>query len=39
MMIELLPYYEEAPHALLQPIIVIFLMVLALQLIGAKEKA
>lgn len=39
MMIELLPYYEEAPHALLQPIAVIFLMVLALQLIGAKEKA
>lgn len=38
MMIELLPYYEEAPHALLQPILVIFLMVLALQLIGAKEK-
>jgi peptide/nickel transport system permease protein len=38
MMIELLPYYEEAPHALLQPIVVIFLMVLALQFIGAKDK-
>lgn len=38
MMIELLPYYEEAPHALLQPILVIFLMVLALQLVGAKDK-
>jgi peptide/nickel transport system permease protein len=38
MMIELLPYYEEAPHALLQPIAVIFLMVLALQLIGAKDR-
>jgi peptide/nickel transport system permease protein len=38
MMIELLPYYEEAPHALLQPIAVIFLMVLALQLIAGKDK-
>lgn len=38
MMIELLPYYEEAPHAMLQPILVIFLMVLALQLIGGKDK-
>jgi peptide/nickel transport system permease protein len=38
MMIELLPYYQEAPHALLQPIAVIFLMVLALQLIGGKDK-
>ncbi|WP_246659093.1 ABC transporter permease [Rhizobium sp. FY34] len=38
MMIELLPYYEEAPHALLQPILVIFLMVLALQLVGAKDR-
>lgn len=39
MMIELLPYYQEAPHALLQPIAVIFLMVLALQLIGGKDKS
>lgn len=38
MMIELLPYYQEAPHALLQPIAVIFLMVLALQLIAGKDK-
>lgn len=38
MMIELLPYYEEAPHALLQPIAVIFLMVLALQLAAGKDK-
>ncbi|RCS21737.1 ABC transporter permease [Phyllobacterium salinisoli] len=38
MMIELLPYYEEAPHALLQPIAVIFLLVLALQLIARKDK-
>jgi peptide/nickel transport system permease protein len=38
MMIEPLPYYEEAPHALLQPIAVIFLMVLALQLIAGKDK-
>ncbi|MCF1469317.1 ABC transporter permease [Agrobacterium vitis] len=38
MMIELLPYYEEAPHAVLQPIVTIFLIVLALQLIGGKNK-
>lgn len=38
MMIELLPYYEEAPHALLQPIAVIFLLVLALQLLAGKDK-
>ncbi|THF49291.1 ABC transporter permease [Allorhizobium terrae] len=38
MMIELLPYYEEAPHAILQPIALIFLIVLALQLIGGKNK-
>ncbi|MGG7519009.1 ABC transporter permease [Allorhizobium undicola] len=38
MMIELLPYYEEAPHALLQPIAGIFLMVLSLQLIAGKER-
>ncbi|WEX74134.1 ABC transporter permease [Sinorhizobium numidicum] len=38
MMTELLPYYEEAPHALLQPIAATFLMVLALQLIAGKDK-
>jgi peptide/nickel transport system permease protein len=38
MMIELQPYYEEAPHALLQPIAALFLMVLALQLMGGKGK-
>lgn len=39
MMIELLPYYEEAPHALLQPIALIFLMVLALQLLAGRQKS
>lgn len=39
MMIELLPYYEEAPHGLLQPILVIFMMVLSLQLIAGKARA
>lgn len=34
MMIELLPYYEEAPHALFLPIIVVFVTVLALNLIA-----
>lgn len=38
MMIELQPYYEEAPHALLQPIAALFLMVLALQLMGGKSR-
>lgn len=38
MMIELQPYYEEAPHALLQPIAALFVMVLALQLMGGKGK-
>lgn len=38
MMIELQPYYEEAPHALLQPIGALFLMVLALQLIAGKGQ-
>jgi peptide/nickel transport system permease protein len=39
MMTELLPYYEEAPHALLQPIIVVFLLVLSLNLIaGSKAR-
>jgi peptide/nickel transport system permease protein len=38
MMIELQPYYEEAPHALLQPIAALFVMVLALQLMGGKRK-
>lgn len=39
MMIELLPYYQEAPHAILQPIATIFLIVLALQLVGGKETS
>jgi peptide/nickel transport system permease protein len=34
MMTELLPYYEEAPGALLQPIIVVFLLILSLNLIA-----
>jgi len=37
MMTELLPYYEEAPHALLQPIIVVFLLVLSLNLIAGRK--
>ena len=38
-MTELLPYYEEAPHALLQPIIVVFLLVLSLSLVaGSKTR-
>lgn len=36
MMIELLPYYHEAPHTLLQPIIAIFLLVLSLNLIAGE---
>ncbi|MBB4955219.1 peptide/nickel transport system permease protein [Agrobacterium vitis] len=39
MMIELLPYYEEAPHGLIQPIVVIFMMVLALQLIAGQMNS
>ncbi|MDZ7875934.1 MAG: hypothetical protein U5N27_24330 [Rhizobium sp.] len=39
LMIELLPYFiREAPHALLPSIAIIFLIVLALQLIGGKDK-
>ncbi|MGF1593587.1 MAG: ABC transporter permease [Kiloniellaceae bacterium] len=39
MMIELLPYYHEAPLALLQPIAVVFLLVLSLNLIaGGKAR-
>jgi peptide/nickel transport system permease protein len=37
MMTELLPYYEEAPHALLQPIVMVFLLVLSLNLIAASK--
>ncbi len=37
MMTELLPYYEEAPHALLQPIVVVFLLVLSLNLIAGRK--
>ncbi|MGY6709765.1 MAG: ABC transporter permease [Rhizobiaceae bacterium] len=34
MMIELLPYYHEAPWAIAQPVVVVFLAVLALNLIA-----
>lgn len=39
MMTELLPYYDEAPYALLQPVAVVFLLVLSLLLLAGKEKA
>ena len=39
MMTELLPYYQEAPYALLQPVMVVFLLVLSLLLLAGKEKA
>lgn len=39
MMTELLPYYEEAPYALLQPVVVVFLLVLSLLLLAGREKA
>ena len=38
MMTELLPYYQEAPYALLQPVMVVFLLVLSLLLLAGKEK-
>lgn len=37
MMIELLPYYEEAPWILAQPILVVFLLVLSLGLLAGKD--
>jgi len=39
MMTELLPYYDEAPYALLQPVAVVFLLVLSLLLLAGKERA
>ncbi|MGR2855462.1 ABC transporter permease [Erwinia sp. 1181_3] len=39
MMTELQPYYEEAPYALLQPVVVVFLLVLSLLLLAGREKA
>ncbi|CAX55253.1 ABC transporter, permease protein [Erwinia pyrifoliae Ep1/96] len=39
MMTELLPYYEEAPYALLQPVVVVFLLVLSLLLLAGREKS
>lgn len=39
MMIELLPYYHEAPYLIVQPILVVFLLVLSLNLIsGGKAR-
>ncbi|TCT06518.1 peptide/nickel transport system permease protein [Tepidamorphus gemmatus] len=39
MMIELLPYYHEAPYIIAQPILVVFLLVLSLNLIaGGKAR-
>lgn len=37
MMIELLPYYHEAPWAMAQPIIVLFVVVLSLNLLAGKD--
>lgn len=39
MMVELLPYYREAPLALFQPVIAIFLTVLALNLLAQGRRA
>lgn len=39
MMVELLPYYREAPFALLQPVIVTFLAILGLNLIAQGRRA
>ncbi|WP_236025057.1 ABC transporter permease [Arenibaculum pallidiluteum] len=38
MMVELLPYYEEAPFAILQPIVAIFLLVLGLNLVAGRDR-
>jgi peptide/nickel transport system permease protein len=37
MMTELFPYYQEAPWALAQPVIVLFLLVLSFQLLAGSE--
>lgn len=37
MMIELLPYYHEAPWAMAQPILVLFVVVLSLNLLAGKD--
>ncbi|TGN68152.1 ABC transporter permease [Paracoccus liaowanqingii] len=39
MMVELLPYYREAPLALVQPVIAIFLTILALNLLAQGRRA
>ena len=40
MMVELMPYYQEAPLQLLQPVAVVFLLVLSLNLIaGGRDEA
>lgn len=39
MMVELLPYYREAPHALLVPVIATFLTLLGLNLIAGGRRA
>lgn len=38
MMVELLPYYREAPHALLVPVVAIFLTLLGLNLIAGGRR-
>lgn len=38
MMTELLPYYHEAPHALLQPVAAVFLLILSLNLIAGSNR-
>ncbi|MGQ4880566.1 ABC transporter permease [Billgrantia sp. LNSP4103-1] len=37
MMIELLPYYHEAPWAMAQPIVVLFVLVLSLNLLAGRD--
>lgn len=39
MMTELLPYYQEAPWVLLQPIAAVFLLVLSFQLLAGRDPA
>lgn len=38
MMVELLPYYREAPHALLAPVVATFLTLLGLNLIAGGRR-
>src|SRR5690606_14627054 len=38
MMVELLPYYREAPHALLAPVVALFLTILGLNLIAGGRR-